>query len=434
MEVISMVKQWDVVIIGGGLAGLVAANFLVQSDLSVLVVEKGKTVGGRAKTDRINNQLFNIGPHALYKKGKAKPILEQLGIELHAKSPKLDGIVIENNISYTAPYNPIGVFATRYFNWKDRFQWLKAILTILNTRTDSLSQKTFSQWVEQVSPSKPVQSILLLLGRLSTYSNAPDRVSAKIVVSQLQSVMKGVLYLDGGWQTMIDQLHNKAVMQGVEIRSHKTVKQVVPLLTKHEKAFQISLSNGENISTKNILSTTSPLELLNMLGEHAPQSMKNFFSQITPVKGATLDVALSQLPNPSKLFALGVNDPLYYSVHSTYAQLSNDPKNIILHVFKYLQPNEQVNPKVVRLELELFLETIQPGWKQYVIASRFIPHITVNERLPFPGDEMQIESSKSAIPGLYLAGDWASPDSILSEATISSAKLAANEIIEKEKS
>lgn len=88
-----MKKHWDVVIIGGGLAGLVAANFLAQSHLSVLVLEKGKVVGGRAKTDRINNQLFNIGPHALYKKGKAKHILEQLGIILQGKSPKLDGSI-----------------------------------------------------------------------------------------------------------------------------------------------------------------------------------------------------------------------------------------------------------------------------------------------------------------------------------------------------
>ncbi|WP_153125474.1 FAD-dependent oxidoreductase [Peribacillus tepidiphilus] len=44
-------KCWDVVIIGGGLSGLVAANDLGEQNLKVLVIEKGKTLGGLARTD-----------------------------------------------------------------------------------------------------------------------------------------------------------------------------------------------------------------------------------------------------------------------------------------------------------------------------------------------------------------------------------------------
>lgn len=427
-------KQWDVVIIGGGLAGLVAANLLAQKKLAVLVLEKGRLVGGRAKTDRISDQLFNIGPHALYKRGKARQILEQLGIELHGKSPKLGGLLVEGEIQYTAPFNPLGVFTTRLFNWTERIHWLKALITILNTQLDSISHQTFSEWVKQISPSESVQTILLLLGRLATYCHAPDQVSAKVIVSQLKSVMNGVLYLDGGWQTIIDQLHNNAVLFCAEIQTYKTVRKITPLLNELETLFQITLANGDVISTKNIVSTTNPQELLKMLGECAPATMKDFFKKITPVKGATLDVALSELPVTTKLFALDLNDPFYFSIHSTYARLSNNPRNVILHVFKYLQPGELVDPRVVKLELEKFLETIQPGWRQFEIASRFIPHITVNERLPVIGQEPHLESSKSAIPGLYLAGDWVSPDTILSEAAVTSAQQAAFDIIQKEMS
>ena len=38
--------------------------------------------------------------------------------------------------------------------------------------------------------------------------------------------MGGVLYLDGGWQTIIDQLHNKAVISGVQVQTHTAVKQI----------------------------------------------------------------------------------------------------------------------------------------------------------------------------------------------------------------
>lgn len=48
-----MAQKWDVIIVGGGLAGFVAANYLAGNDLSILVIEKGKKVGGRANVSSI---------------------------------------------------------------------------------------------------------------------------------------------------------------------------------------------------------------------------------------------------------------------------------------------------------------------------------------------------------------------------------------------
>ena len=55
-----MTQKWDVVIVGGGLAGFVAANYLAKTDLSILILEKGKKVGGRARTDRITSTVFQF--------------------------------------------------------------------------------------------------------------------------------------------------------------------------------------------------------------------------------------------------------------------------------------------------------------------------------------------------------------------------------------
>jgi monoamine oxidase len=68
-----------------------------------------------------------------------------------------------------------------------------------------------------------------------------------------------------------------------------------------------------------------------------------------------------------------------------------------------------------------------------VSSKRFIPQITVNQRLPQIGDEQNLYRSKTEIPRLYIAGDWASPHSILSEGAVSSGKQAAEEIIKIEK-
>ena len=90
-------QTWDVVIIGGGLAGYVAANYLAKTKLSILLLEKANKSGGRARTNIVKNHYFNFGPHALYKKGKATSILEELKIKLSGRSPKLGGYLVEND-------------------------------------------------------------------------------------------------------------------------------------------------------------------------------------------------------------------------------------------------------------------------------------------------------------------------------------------------
>ncbi|WP_223588819.1 phytoene desaturase family protein [Neobacillus bataviensis] len=424
-----MTQKWDIVIVGGGLAGYVAANYLAKTNLSILILEKGKNTGGRAKTNRINQQFLNLGPHALYKKGKAKSILEELKINLNGKPPILGGILIENNIEYAAPFSPLELFTTNLLNRKERMEWVSVLLKLMSANPKKLAEQTFQQWVQQTARSKIVKSLLYSLGRLATYCHAPEMVSAKVMVSNMKNAMGGVLYLDGGWQTIIDQLHNKAILSGVQIQSHTRVKQIAPA---PQNQFKLVLSNDKEILGKYVICTSGPHELHEMLVENLNLDQNNFLAQITPIRGATLDVALTQLPNPKQLFAMGITDPLYYSVHSNYARLSDDNKSAVLHVFKYLHPDDQIDGTSIKDELEQFLDKLQPGWQQYVISSRFIPNITVNQRLPQIGDELKLQRSKTAIPGLYIAGDWASPDSILADGAVSSGKQAAEEIILKE--
>ncbi len=427
-----MTRKWDIVIVGGGLAGYVAANYLTKANLSILLIEKGKNIGGRARTNKVNQQYLNLGPHALYKKGKAKSILKELGICLSGKSPKLGGILIENNIEYAAPLSPLGLFTTSLLNGKERMEWIAVLVKVMGIDPESLAEQTFQQWVMQVGISEKVKSLLYILGRLATYCHAPEMVSAKVIVSNIKNAMGGVLYLDGGWQTIIDQLHNKAIISGVQVQSHTLVKQINPVQQDH---FKLILSNDEEIHAKYVICTTGPHELSKMLNEkvNLDQNQNSFFTQITAVRGATLDLALTQLPKPRRLFAMGITDPLYYSVHSNYARLSDDTKSTVLHVFKYHHPDDQIDRTSIKDELEQFLDRLQPGWQKYVITSRFIPNITVNQRLPQIGDEHKLQRSKTEIPGLYIAGDWASPNSILADGAVSSGKQAAEEIILNEK-
>ena len=70
-----------------------------------------------------------------------------------------------------------------------------------------------------------------------------------------------------------------------------------------------------------------------------------------PVKAACLDIALERLPEPQTTFALGIDRPLYLSVHSAAAKLAPEG-NAVVHVAMYLGSENPADPKAVEHELE----------------------------------------------------------------------------------
>ncbi|KEO83973.1 hypothetical protein [Tumebacillus flagellatus] len=150
--------------------------------------------------------------------------------------------------------------------------------------------------------------------------------------------------------------------------------------------------------------------------------------------GASLDVSLRRMPDPSTNFALHLDRPLYYSNHSAVARLTRDDRHVVLHLHKYLSPDEAPNAARDRAELEGFLDLLQPWWREEEIASRFLPRIAVTYGLPTVERVCSdvAETVVADIPGLYLAGDWTVCDAMLSDAAIVSGKGAAQRILDRD--
>ena len=53
------------IVVGGGLAGLTAANALAAEGRKVVLLEQSEHLGGRAMTRQDRGYLLNLGPHAL---------------------------------------------------------------------------------------------------------------------------------------------------------------------------------------------------------------------------------------------------------------------------------------------------------------------------------------------------------------------------------
>ena len=85
----------DVVVVGGGLAGLTAAAFAARSGSSVVVLDS-HGFGGRARTATVEDFRFNQGPHALYETGEAMAVLSELGVPVPGGAPsRTIGVIVD---------------------------------------------------------------------------------------------------------------------------------------------------------------------------------------------------------------------------------------------------------------------------------------------------------------------------------------------------
>lgn len=72
----------DVLIVGGGMAGLTAAAYTARAGLKVLLCEKEKQTGGLVNSFERNGFVFDGGIRAIEDSGIVAPMLRQLGVEV----------------------------------------------------------------------------------------------------------------------------------------------------------------------------------------------------------------------------------------------------------------------------------------------------------------------------------------------------------------
>ena len=126
-----------------------------------------------------------------------------------------------------------------------------------------------------------------------------------------------------------------------------------------------------------------------------------------------------------------MDSPFYLSVHSASAKLAPNG-GALIHVMKYLGSSHEPNPENDRLELEVFLDLIQPGWRDVVVRQRFLPSMIVYNAIVTARQGGTLGRSDTKAPGienLYIVGDWIGQEGLLADASFASAKSAAEQIL-----
>lgn len=417
----------DVAVMGGGLAGLTAAAFLARAGLDVMVFEMKSEVGGRARTGREKGFAFNEGAHALYRSGAMARTARDLGMELSGGSgPTWATWAVQGERLFRLPVSAPGLMLTDGLDWREKLEFGRLLAGLGRLEPADHAVVPVGRWIDRRLDSATNRALLRALVRLTTYCPEDD-LDAAAALSALQKGNRGVLYLDGGWQTLVDGLRSRAREAGARIETDTRIAAV----EWDRTPLAVRTKTGDRMEADQAVLAVRPREAAR-LAHPTPPSLEEAARSATPVRVAALDLGLERRPIAKRALALDVDTPLYLSDHAESADLA--PGNgALVHAVRYLG-GRTPHPEEDRARIESFLDRVQPGWRKRVETCRFLPGAVVAHDAPFArtgGLDGRYGPSVEESDRLLVAGDWVGSVGMLSDAAAASARRAAARICER---
>lgn len=410
-----MESNYDVVIIGAGIAGLSAALELEKYDLRILVLEKTDRVGGRVKTDEVDGFLLDQGFQVYlteYPEGKMLLDYDDLNLK-----PFYSGAVCYRNdrkftITDTKRHklklpsmalSPVGSLMDkiRLGNLNARLKTV-AVEDIFSrpeyTTLEYLKQKGFSDKIIERF-FRPFFAGIFLENELETSSRMFEFVF-KMFAEGNATIPAG------GMEDIPKQM--KSRLKSTEFMFHSEVSKI--------EGKRIELKNGDPIESEHIVVATDADKILPQLTSEIPWRQT-----------ATYYYSADKSPLNNNIIALNYAKP---KVVNNFTVLTDTAKNYapkgkhLISVSLSEVPSESVEEvsREIKNELALTFGAEVQSWK-------FLKNYHIKKALPIPEDvQGEIPFSETQIKeGLYLAGDHLLNGSI--NGAMKSGKLAAQSVV-----
>jgi len=309
-------ERFDVIIIGAGIGGLIAANILVKEGYKVCVLEKNKQIGGALQVYVRNRVIFDTGVHYLGGLDKGQnlyQIFSYLGILEKLKLKRMDDVFdriiidgdpkeykmaqgYENFISNLAADFPGEEIAIR--KYCDKLKEICNKFPLYNLRTGgTLEEKAdvmdldAKGYLASITNNKMLQAVLA--GNNLLYAGQPDKtpfyVHALILNSYIESSWKCV---DGGSQ--ISKLLRRNIHQsGGVVRIHSEVSAIVE---EGGRISYVMLKDGVRLTADSFVSNVHPAQTLEMMD--SPTIRNSFRNRVKMLENSassfTVDIILKE--------------------------------------------------------------------------------------------------------------------------------------------
>jgi len=270
--------EYDVIIIGAGIGGLICANYLATCGKKVLVVDKNSQPGGYCSSFYNNGCVIDGAIHALQDCNKGS-ILSDIFLELKIDSkiklirgdPSDTIITTDHKINVYNSYDETLKEFVKNFP-KEKKSLNKFFSILVNTNVLQLYAKyknfTYQQVLNSFFRDRVLKRIFGVF--LSNIGSVPSDTSAYIaLLLTKQFILSGGYYPLGGAQVIPDVLAHRLQANGGDLLLNNLVSKIY---IKSGKAIGINSKNG-NFYAKHIVSNADFAYTINKLLSDSPDSM-----------------------------------------------------------------------------------------------------------------------------------------------------------------
>ncbi len=401
--------DYDVIVIGGGYAGLSVGALLSHKGYRVLLLEKSRNLGGRAGYQERDGYTVEYGLHAnrFAAEGAAAAVFRRLGRELQFISPGEPELWREDGFQ-PLPNNVGKIFKSPVLPFSAKLSAARYLLKLVVGRPERKYQMSME---ELTSGCRSPQTLELMRVLSGIGIIAPDlrHSSAGEFAAFLKKALRAkvkVGYPKGGTRSIIEGLREELEKNGQVMTSSKVNR----LMLKKGVVSQVKTDAATYVS-RAVVSAIPAQEVPELFGgKDLPIKFVKTARELIPTAGISLDVGLRERVS-DKDGLLVTSDPVSMGQFTSNIDPSMAPEGKQLLSWYYPLPlpwvKNQEKAKQEEERLRDLLGRMFPGIWEAAEWERPMRLSMVDGFLPRPGQTRE-DRPDFTIPSLdnfFLCGD-----------------------------
>ena len=415
----------DVLIVGGGAAGLAAAVDCSSRGLSVLLVEQKPRLGGRTYSfihqetgDEVDNgQHLMMGCyHSTLKFLRLINCLDRVSIQKNLSITfrrTNENAATLSAVTAPAPLNVlVGLFRLNSLTISERISLLRigVALIIKNPDTNKyLRSITVAQWLDDMNQPSANRKYLWNIIAIGALNDSTDKISAALFVKVLKSTFFGkrmnssiIIPKNGLSSVLVDGAVEYLQERKGEIVLNTSITKID---TRNSSIGNVHLDNGEILSPKAIISAVPYFDIPKLFSNPEQIGLKDTEEFISsPIISIHLwfDVHFME-----EEFVALIDSPIHWVFNKSriYGKANKGLMYLTLVIsgaHELIKRDKEELVQLAHTELKRFYPTAS--------VAAVVHSLVIKEKRatfsPMVGNEQFRPSSVTSIKNLFIAGDW----------------------------
>ena len=405
-----MQKEYDLIVVGGGITGLASAYLAAKDGKKVAVIEAGKNFGGLLSTFDIGgNKLEYYYHHFFMHDAELNWLIQDLGIadKLFFKKTTMgvyrDGKIYDFN-------SGLDLLKFKPINWIDKFRFgLSSIYLGKFAKWEKLENVSALSWFRKWAGKSTTSSLWEPMLRIK-FDPYAEKVPLAWMVGRLRQRLgsrKGgderLGYLTGSLKTLLDTILGKLTEMGVDLIAEAPIDNI----TISENKISSVHSKEKAFVAKNFLMTIPS----NRLSDLLRTQMKDYSEKLDQVKYFGAMCTILEMKKPlSEIYWLNVAAEGFpfggVIEHTNFIPAKEYNGSHIAYLSRYFAHEEDVasmNQEEIKKLMLAKLPEIYPDFKQEDLKEVYLFKTMTAATVCDMNFSEKISDCKSPIDNMYLA-------------------------------